>query len=110
MLKLPEFPPGWHCYLLLRVDASYYCGITSNLTNRIRDHASGKGSGYTKSVKPLAFVWYEPHVDLQSAAGRERQIKAWSSQKKRRLANGDSPIAQMGTRVRISLGSSTASG
>ena len=54
MANLPEFPPGWHCYLLLCAPGSYYCGITSNLADRIRDHASGKGSGYTKKVKPIA--------------------------------------------------------
>ena len=104
MSKLPEFPPGWHCYLLLCSDASYYCGITSNLANRLRDHASGKGSGYTKNAKPVAFVWYEPHGDRHGAAGRERQIKAWGKEKKRKLVNGDSPFADMGTRVWVSLG------
>jgi len=81
MSKLPELPPGWHCYLLLCFDGSYYCGITSNLTHRIRDHASGKGSGYTKNVKPVAFVWYEPQGDRHGAARREQQIKAWGKEK-----------------------------
>jgi hypothetical protein len=30
MVALPDFPPGWHCYLLLCSDGSYYCGIASN--------------------------------------------------------------------------------
>jgi tRNA/rRNA methyltransferase len=94
MAKLPEFPPGWHCYLLLCASGSYYCGITSNLADRIRDHASGKGSSYTKKVRPIAFVWYESHKSRRSAASRERQIKAWVKERKRALAN--SPLGHAG--------------
>jgi putative endonuclease len=99
-----NFKPGWHCYLLYCSDNSDYCGITSNLTRRLRDHASGKGPGYTKGAKPVAFVWYEPHLDRRSAAERELQIKAWSRAKKRSLANGDETFAGMGRRMAVSLG------
>jgi putative endonuclease len=86
MTKCSEFPSGWHCYLLLCSDDSYYCGITSDLTKRIRDHFSGKGSGYTKRFKPVELVWYESHQDRHRAAGREKQIKSWSREKKEALA------------------------
>jgi putative endonuclease len=104
MLKLPEFPPGWCCYLLLCSDDSYYCGITSNLVQRVRDHSSGKGSGYTKGVKPVALVWYESHEDRHGAAGREKQIKGWSREKKERLANGHSEFEEVRACVQVSLG------
>jgi predicted GIY-YIG superfamily endonuclease len=86
MTKAFEFPAGWHCYLLLCSNDSYYCGIASNLATRIRDHFSGKGSGYTKKFKPVALVWYESHDDRNHAAARERQIKSWSREKKECLA------------------------
>jgi putative endonuclease len=103
MAALPEFRPGWHCYLLLCTDASYYCGIASNLTNRIRDHATGKGSGYTKQNKLVALVWYESHKNCQSAAARENQFKTWTHEKKRRLADGEAPYAKMGKRRLVPL-------
>ena len=104
MLKLPELPSGWCCYLLLCSDDSFYCGITSNLAHRIRDHSSGKGSGYTKGANPVALVWYEPHDSRLRAAKRESQIKCWSREKKRRLANGGSAFEGLGRCVLVSLG------
>jgi putative endonuclease len=103
MATLTEFPPGWHCYLLLCNDASYYCGMTSNLTNRIRDHACGKGSGYTKKNKPAALLWYESHKNRRSATARENQIKNWNHEKKRQLAEGEPPYAKIGKRTRVPL-------
>jgi predicted GIY-YIG superfamily endonuclease len=104
MAKSFDFPPGWHCYLLLCSDGSYYCGITSYLSDRIRDHSTGKGSGYTKGFKPVSLVCYEVHRDRRSAALREKQIKSWSHEKKQGLAEGNSRYDGMGIRVTVSLG------
>jgi predicted GIY-YIG superfamily endonuclease len=104
MHVLPEFAPGWYCYLLHCSDGSYYCGIASNLKQRIRDHSSGKGSGYTKGSRPIALVWYETHAGRRHAAAREKQIKAWSHSKKKRLADGQPEMRGLGTRVAVSLG------
>ena len=104
MATLLEFPSGWCCYLLLCSDGSYYCGITSDLAGRIRDHSSGKGSGYTKGFKPISLVWYESHSNRHSAAERERQIKSWNHDKKRGLAEGEKRYLGMGKRMMVSLG------
>jgi|GEM_PF-3667789 putative endonuclease len=68
--NIPNFGPGWCCYLLLCSDGSYYCGIASNLATRVRDHASGKGSGYTKEIKPVALVRYDHHTNRRASAPR----------------------------------------
>jgi len=98
-----KFPAGWCCYLLLCSDGSYYCGITTELKQRVRDHASGKGSGYTKGAKPIALVWYEPHPNRSSAARRERQMKNWSHGKKKGLAEGRPQFKGIGAPVWVSL-------
>jgi putative endonuclease len=98
------FPAGWCCYLLLCSDGSYYCGIAANLSRRIHDHGSGKGSGYTKAFKPIALVSYELHRNRHSAAEREKQIKSWSHEKKEELAEGEKRYSGMGKRVTVSLG------
>jgi len=85
-VDLPTFPAGWSCYLLLCQDRSYYCGITEDLGQRLRDHASGKGSKYTKGTKAMALVWFEHHPKRESAARREREIKKWTRKKKQALA------------------------
>jgi len=87
-IHLPTFPAGWSCYLLLCQDGSYYCGITEDLGQRLRDHASGKGSTYTKGTKAEALVWFEFHPNRKSAARRERKIKKWGRKKKQSLAAG----------------------
>ena len=84
----PDLPAGRACYLLLCEDTSFYCGLTSNLTRRLQHHASGKGSGYTKGVRPVALVWFEPAADRMQAAARERQIKKWNHRKKQDLQEG----------------------
>jgi len=84
-----DFPTAWCCYLILCADKSYYCGITSNLRLRLRNHASGKGARFTKHARPLALVWFEVHASKHSAAAREKQIKSWGNEKKRALAAGE---------------------
>src|SRR5882724_2332687 len=101
-LNLPPLPIGWCTYMLVCLDNSFYIGLTDDLPTRIADHASDKGSTYTKSVKPTLFVWYESHADRPSAAQRERQLKTWSHTKKQRLARGLSPF-NFGPNLRLSL-------
>ncbi len=98
-----HLPPGWCCYLLLCADRSYYCGITSNLGQRLWDHACGRGSGYTKGIKPVALLWYECHEDRSSAARRERQLKKWSHAKKKALVEGRLRFKSANTRLWLSL-------
>jgi putative endonuclease len=102
--KFPILPHGWCCYLLLCSDGSYYCGITSNLLHRIRDHASGKGGTYTKAMKPVALVWYCTEPNRHAAAKREQQIKRWGNEKKQKLASGDPAFSGIGSPVSVSLG------
>jgi len=104
-LPLSDLPTsGWCCYLLLCGGNSYYCGITSDLGQRVRDHTSGKGGGYTKGTKPRTLDWYERHDDRGSAAAREKQIKNWNKTKKLKLSEGQPPFVGMGTPALVSLG------
>ena len=94
-----EFASGWHCYLLLCEDGSYYCGITNNLNRRLRDHASRRGSVYTEGRRPTALVWTEPHKSRATAARRESKLKKWSGEKKRALAEGKDKFKGLGNPV-----------
>jgi len=100
---ISELPLGWSCYLLLCVDGRYYCGITSNLPQRLRDHRSGRGGSFTSDAKPLALVWYERHNDRSSAARREHQLKSWNHTKKATLAEGRWRLSPSAVAVRVSL-------
>lgn len=54
-------PPGYWVYFLQVRDGALYCGVTSDLNRRLRQHASGKlGARYTKARRPVAMVgcWF----------------------------------------------------
>ena len=84
--------------MLICVDGSYYVGLTDDLAQRVSNHAHGKGSGYTRSMKPIILAWYELHSDRAAAEARERQIKGWSRKKKNQLARGTPPCFSFGVR------------
>ncbi|MFV0555685.1 MAG: GIY-YIG nuclease family protein [Lactovum sp.] len=56
-------------YILECVDGSYYCGFSSNLEQRLRQHQEGKGAKYTRSRRPvrlLTFVTFDDKHDAYS--------------------------------------------
>jgi putative endonuclease len=95
-----NLPAGWCTYLL---DGSYYIGSTENLTERILDHAEGKGGAHTKENPPAIFAWYEPHPHAESARQRERQLKGWSRAKKNSLVRARSPQFSFGQHPNLRL-------
>jgi putative endonuclease len=70
-----DLPTGWCCYLLLCSDGSYYCGLASHLPSRLRQHASGRGSSYTKRTRPKALVWFETHVSRPADGWPGRKLE-----------------------------------
>ncbi|PIS08040.1 hypothetical protein COT78_00300 [Candidatus Berkelbacteria bacterium CG10_big_fil_rev_8_21_14_0_10_43_13] len=79
----------WFVYILECLDGTYYTGMTWNLANRFDQHISRLGSKYTEKhgVKKLAY--YEEFDNLESARLREKQLKSWSREKKRKLISGE---------------------
>lgn len=67
---------SWTVYLAECADGSLYCGITNDIERRLRAHNAGTGARYTRSRRPVQFVWTEPHETRGSALSRERCIKA----------------------------------
>jgi putative endonuclease len=66
-------------YVLECENGKYYCGITSNLMRRLKEHTSGKGSVFTKKNKPEKLVYLEEVISNSEAINKEtiisRQIK-----------------------------------
>jgi putative endonuclease len=77
-------------YILECRDGSFYVGSTSDLTARLKTHQSGNGPAYTARRLPIRLAYSESHPTLESAVGRERQLKGWSSAKRAALIDGDS--------------------
>jgi predicted GIY-YIG superfamily endonuclease len=62
-------------YILECADGSYYVGHTDDLPQRLADHESGRGAGFTRTHLPIRVVYTERHADRRTAAAREVQLK-----------------------------------
>jgi putative endonuclease len=78
----------WYLYILRCADNSYYCGITNDLKDRLREHNSGEDAKYTKTRLPVEMIYFEEFPDKSSAGKREIEVKRWSRKKKERLTGG----------------------
>ncbi|OGO34236.1 MAG: hypothetical protein A2Z16_12560 [Chloroflexi bacterium RBG_16_54_18] len=77
----------FYIYILLCADETYYTGLTSDLTRRLREHTSGKDHrAFTYSRRPVKLVWFEEIGDKETARLREKQVKNMRREKKEALA------------------------
>jgi len=53
----------WYVYLVECSDSSYYCGITTNVEDRIATHNKKKGAKYTASRTPVRLI---EHVEVRN--------------------------------------------
>lgn len=80
----------YYFYILRCSDNSLYCGMTSNLEKRLKEHNSNgsRGAKYLRAKKPVVMVYTETFEDLKTAMQREYEIKQWSKAKKEALISG----------------------
>ena len=81
----------WLVYLVRCRDGSLYTGITNDLPKRLKTHAAGKASRYTRSRLPVTLVYTEPQPSRSAALQREAAIKKLSRPQKQRLIGGVKP-------------------
>jgi predicted GIY-YIG superfamily endonuclease len=77
--------PRWLVYLLRCSDGSLYTGITNDLPKRLKAHAAGKASRYTRSRLPVTLAYSEPQKSKSAALKREAAIKKLTRQAKTAL-------------------------
>lgn len=65
----------WLVYILRCRDGSLYTGITNDLPRRLKAHAAGKASRYTRSRLPVKLAFHEPQLTKSQALKREAAIK-----------------------------------
>jgi predicted GIY-YIG superfamily endonuclease len=75
----------WLVYLLRCRDRSLYTGITNDLPKRLKAHAAGKASKYTRSRLPVKLAYSEPQRSKSAALKREAAIKRLRRAEKDRL-------------------------
>ena len=67
----------WYTYIIECKNGTYYTGVTTDITRRINQHNTGKGSKYVKRYGgvPVTLQYIEEHPDRSSASKREFAIK-----------------------------------
>ncbi len=77
----------YYFYIIACADSTLYCGVTTDLTRRLREHNAGsRGAKYTRSRRPIQLLYQEAYPDRSHAQAREAEVKSWSRAKKLRLA------------------------
>lgn len=78
---------AWWLYILLCADGSLYTGITSWLERRLRQHARGQGSKYTKARRPLLLLRAWQYETRGQARAVELVVKRWRRRRKENVAH-----------------------
>jgi putative endonuclease len=79
-------------YIITNVpNGTLYIGVTTNLPARVWQHKNKTFRGYTEKYHLDKLVWYEPHLTIESAILREKQIKRWNRKWKLRIIEDMNP-------------------
>ena len=63
-------------YLLRCADATLYCGVTTDMERRLREHNAGRrGAKYTRARRPVELVCCVAQPDASSACRLEWEVK-----------------------------------
>jgi len=68
-----------------------YTGVTNDLVRRMYEHKNKLITGFTEKYNVNKLVYFDQTSDVNSAIGREKQIKGWTRQKKMELINSINP-------------------
>jgi putative endonuclease len=77
--------------LTSRKNGTLYVGVTSSLIKRVWEHRNGVVEGFTDRYRVHRLVWYEQHMDINSAIRREKSIKRWKREWKINLIEENNP-------------------
>jgi putative endonuclease len=72
-------------YLLRCADGTLYCGWSTDLERRVRQHETGAASRYTRSRRPVELVWSAACADRSEAMREEARLKRLTRAEKHAL-------------------------
>ena len=79
---------GWYIYILKCSDGTFYTGISTNISERVKRHNSGHGAKYTRVRRPVDLIYSQKASSKSEAKKKEIGIKSLSRQNKERLIRG----------------------
>lgn len=62
-------------YLFRCSDGTLYCGITTNIARRVREHNQGTASKYTRGRRPVQILAVRHGFTYSEALKEERRVK-----------------------------------
>jgi putative endonuclease len=72
-------------YLLRCADGTLYCGWSTDLPRRLRQHEAGIASRYTRTRRPVELVWSAECADRSEAMREEVRVKRLTRAEKHAL-------------------------
>jgi putative endonuclease len=69
-------------YVLRCGDGSFYTGMTNDVSRRLSEHASGRGSRYTRAHLPVTLIGVWEYADRSAAMRAEAKFKTFTHSKK----------------------------
>ena len=74
----------WYMYVLLCNDNSFYCGITTNLERRLKQHNGSLkgGAKYTRGRRPCQIIYTKKAINRSIASIEECAFKKLSRKQK----------------------------
>jgi putative endonuclease len=80
----PSSGKEWRVYLLRCSDDSLYCGVTTDLERRLRQHNGDivGGARYTQGRRPVALLWSARCESRSAAQQQEAALRRLSRQQK----------------------------
>ena len=74
----------WYMYVVLCFDNTLYCGITTNLEKRLKQHNGviKGGAKYTRGRRPCKYVYIEKASNRSDALKKEYRFKKLRKKKK----------------------------
>jgi putative endonuclease len=81
----------YYVYIVASSSGTLYIGVTNSLLRRIHEHKNGLIEGFSKKYSCHKLIYYEISGDVNSAIGREKQLKGWRREKKENLIKKFNP-------------------
>jgi len=79
---------SYYVYLAQCADGTFYCGYTTDLRRRIKEHnqLDNRGAKYTRPRRPVELKYFEKFPNRSQAMKREHELKQLSHAGKQQLA------------------------
>jgi putative endonuclease len=84
----------YYVYIMASRSLTLYTGMTGDLCRRALQHKSGEIEGFTKQYHINRLVYFEVFKYVTHAIAREKQIKAWTRDKRLALIKSENPTWQ----------------